>query len=102
MVVIDFDKLTLDKSPGAFITAAVNALVKVAGVKTLDLTSIGYIAIALKDSKGRIIIQAGAIATDIDAFRTGKLSQSLFIKRAAIKIEDRFAAWDAKNKAIKQ
>jgi hypothetical protein len=98
VVVLDFNKLALEKSPGAFITAAVQSLVKVAGVKTLDISGISYVTVALQDSKERIIIEAGVQATDIDAFRTSKINQSQFIKRTIVKIEDRFAAWDAKNK----
>lgn len=98
VVVLDFDKLPLENAPGAFITAAVQSLVNIASIKTLDISGISYVTVALQDSKERIIIEAGARASDIDALRNGKMTQTQFISKVAAQVVDRFAAWDAKNK----
>ena len=96
MVVLNYDKLSVGSSEGAFITAAVQSLVKVAGVKTLDLSGITYVTSALQDSKGNVFFEAAAKAADVDSFRTGKLTQTQLIKRIAAKVTDRFAAWGAR------
>ncbi len=98
LIALDFAKLEVGSKPGSFITSAVQSLVKIAGIKTLDLSGITYVTVVLKDSKGRIIIKAGAQSSDIDAFRTGKIAQKEFIKRSVAQVEDRFAAFDAMKK----
>lgn len=95
VVVIDYSKSLLSSSPGAFITAAVDALIKVAGVKSLDLSGLSYITVALRDSKDRIIMEAGAPAGDADAFRKGQVTQSQFGRKIIIQVMDRFAAFEA-------
>jgi hypothetical protein len=95
-IVLDYSKLSVGSSDGAFIIAVVQSLVKIAGIKTLDLSVITYVTIALQDSKGNIFFEATAKAADVDTFRSGKLTQTQFIKKVAVKVVDRFAAWGAK------
>lgn len=105
LIVVDYKQvsssLSLALSPGAFITVGIQSLIKVAGVKGLDLSGISYITVALRDDKGRIIFSSCAAATDADAFRKGQITQAQFIKKITFKVEDRFAAWDAMTKKSK-
>jgi hypothetical protein len=101
LVVIDYSKLPINSSPGGFITTAVQALIKVAAVKSLDLSGLSYITVALRDSKARIIVEAGVPAGDADAFRKGQIKQSQFVKKIAIKVMDRFAGFEAMGKSSK-
>jgi hypothetical protein len=98
-VVVDYKQLpsspSLALSPGAFITLGIQSLIKVAGVKTLDLTGIAYITVALRDDEDRIIFTSCAMATDADAFRKGQLTQAKFVGRTSFKVENRLAAWNA-------
>ena len=96
VIVLDYSKLSVGSSDGAFITAAVQSLVKIAGIKTLDLSGITYVTVGLKDKNGKVFIEAGVKAADVDAFRTGKMTQTQLIKKTAAKVIDRFAAWGAK------
>lgn len=101
LVIIEYDKLTLSASPGAFITAGVQSLIKVAGVKALDLSDIADITVALRDNKDRIFFSSCASTTSVDSFRKGQITQAQFLSKIAFKVEDRFAAWNAKNRKSK-
>jgi hypothetical protein len=95
LVDLDYSKLPTGSKPGSFIVSAEQSLVKIALIKTINLTGIYYVTVILKDTQGRIIIQAGALSSDMIALGKGTLSQSTFISRSVAKVEDRFAAFDA-------
>jgi len=95
LVVVSFDKLNVGSKPGSFIVSSLQSLVKIAMIKTINLSGIDFVTAAIKDSNGRIIVQSGASSSNVDAFRNGKISQSTFIQQTVTQVEDRFAAFDA-------
>ena len=78
-----------------FINAAADSLVKLADLKTLDLTGLVYVNTFLTDAEDRVIFGVSVKASDIQSYRAGKLTLEQFFSKTAAGVESRSGALDA-------
>jgi hypothetical protein len=96
---IPFTGSILDSS--SFMTSAANALVKLADIKTLDLSGLAYVNMFITDTENRIIFGVTAKASDIQDYRAGKLNLERFFAKTAARVESRSGALDAVSGGLK-
>jgi flagellar basal body-associated protein FliL len=90
---IPFTGSILDSS--SFINTAADSMVKLADLKTLDLTGLVYVNMFITDTEDRIIFGVTAKASDIQSYRAGKLTLEQFFAKTAAGVESRSGALDA-------
>lgn len=95
VVAMPFDKLVSGLNQGFGVAESVDAYVKLAQLKTLDLKGLGYLTTAVVDEQGRPILSVSAPAGAIDSFRSGTSTRRDLIRAIAFKGESRAGLLDA-------
>jgi hypothetical protein len=84
-----------------FINSIADSMVKMAALKTLDLTGLNYVNMFITDNEDRIIFGVTAKTSDIQGYRTGKLTLEQFFATTAAGVESRSGALDAISGGLK-
>jgi hypothetical protein len=82
-------------SSNNFVNTVADSMVKLADLKTLDLTGLVYVNTFLTDSEDRVIFGVTVKTSDIQGYRTGKLTLEQFFSKTAAGVESRSGALDA-------
>jgi hypothetical protein len=78
-----------------FINSTADYMVKMAALKTLDLTSMAYVNMFVTDDQDRILFGVTAKTKDILDYRAGKTTLEQFFATTAAAVESRSGALDA-------
>lgn len=88
-------------SSSSFLNNAADSMVKLADLKTLDLTGLVYVNTFLTDSEDRIIFGVTVKTSDIQSYRAGKLTLEQFFAKTAAGVESRSGALEAISGGLK-
>lgn len=88
-------------SSSSFLNTAADSLVKLADLKTLDLTGLVYVNTFLTDSEDRILFGVTVKTSDIQSYRAGKLTLEQFFAKTAAGVESRSGALEAISGGLK-
>jgi hypothetical protein len=102
MLALSFPYTPSILSSNNFINSLADSMVKIADLKTLDLTGLIYVNVFLTDSQDRVIFGVTAKTSDIQNYRTGKLTLEQFFSKTAAGVESRSAALDANAGGLKK
>jgi hypothetical protein len=92
VLLLDF---TLEGISGNFMTSMVRSLTALADNKNLNFAGLNYVTLGLRDSQDRIIFEVTARTTDIDRYRSGKITQKDLLSASAAKVVSRSGASEA-------
>jgi len=82
--------------------SGIDVFTRLAGLKTIDLSGLGYLTTTLEDDEGRPIIAISAPTAAIETFRSGSGSRTELIRAVAFKGESRAGLVDAIRKQLGQ
>jgi hypothetical protein len=85
----------------SFLNSAADSMVKLADLKTLDLTGLVYVNTFLTDDQDRILFGVTVKTSDIQSYRAGKLNLEQFFAKTAAGVESRSGALDAVSGGLK-
>jgi len=82
-------------SSSNFMTSAADSLIKLAELKTLDLTGLNYVNVFITDAEDRIVFGVTAKTSDVQNYRSGKTNLEQFFAATAAAVESRSGALGA-------
>ena len=100
VVGLSYERLVSALNDPSGLGSGIDALTRVAGVKAVDLTGIGYVTTTIVDAEGRPILAVSAPAATVGAFRDGKATRTDLIRALAFKGESRAGLIDAVRKQV--
>lgn len=77
-----------------------DAVLKLAGSKEVDVSSVHDVSVGILDSEGRLLVSVAAPASAIQQFRSGAISRKDFLRTTAIRGESRAGVIDAVRQQI--
>ena len=95
VVGLSYERLVSALADPSGLGSGIDALLRVAGVKAVDLSGLGYVTATLVDAQGRPILGVSAPASNVVAFRDGKATRTDLIRALAFKGESRAGLIDA-------
>lgn len=75
-----------------FMTSAADSLIKLAELKTLDLTGLNYVNVFITDAEDRIVFGVTTKTSDVQNYRSGKTNLEQFFATTAAAVESRSGA----------
>jgi hypothetical protein len=84
-----------------FINNIADSMVKMAALKTLDLTGLAYVNMFISDDQDRILFGVTARTVDILNYRNGKITLEQFFATTAASVESRSGALEAVSGGLK-
>ena len=82
-------------SSSNFMTSAADSLIKLAELKTLDLTGLNYVNVFITDAEDRIVFGVTVKTSDVQNYRSGKTNLEQFFATTAAAVESRSGALGA-------
>jgi hypothetical protein len=79
-------------SSSNFMTSAADSLIKLAELKTLDLTGLNYVNVFITDAEDRIVFGVTTKVSDVQNYRSGKTNLEQFFATTAAAVESRSGA----------
>ena len=73
----------------------VQALLRVAETRTVDLTGLTYVTVAVRDSQGRTLFGVTGATADVERLRAGQISRGDFVRATAARAESRLGGAEA-------
>ncbi len=92
---VSYAELRRGSASGAGLTEGVQALVRVAEVRALDLSGLTYVTVAVRDSQDRTLFGVTGATADVERLRAGQISRRDFIRATAARAESRLGGAEA-------
>lgn len=102
VVAMSYGRLASALNDPTGLGSGIDAYVRLAGLKSMDLTGLGYLTTTLEDDEGRPIIAISAPTAAIESFRSGSGTRTELIRAVAFKGESRAGLIDAIRKQLGQ
>lgn len=102
VVAMSYGRLASALNDPTGLGSGIDAFTRLAGLKTMDLTGLGYLTTTLEDDQGRPIIAISAPTAAVESFRSGSGTRTELIRAVAFKGESRAGLVDAIRKQLGQ
>lgn len=102
VVAMSYGRLASALNDPTGLGSGIDAFTRLAGLKTMDLTGLGYLTTTLEDDEGRPIIAISAPTAAVESFRSGSGTRTELIRAVAFKGESRAGLIDALRKQLGQ
>ncbi|MCL5109824.1 MAG: hypothetical protein M1401_13340 [Chloroflexi bacterium] len=99
---LDYERMGSGSDPGRALAEGVRAFASAVQAKSVDFSGMTYVTMAVRDDAGRVVVAMTGTTPDIEAFRSGKITQKQFLAKTAAQIQSKEAAVDLVWKLVQQ